>query len=145
MSLMPFFKLVWIKHSYGLLSAVSLNCTCKVTDFTNPMLGGITGLPCSWRKWIQEPDPPGWGSLKNRDNKLCSWILWDSDLRKAALAMPGQNWKVQTRLLVREGAPHQQTRNCLNIIKERMGKIGRWSQMGTWHQDGLADWLSVVI
>jgi hypothetical protein len=49
----------------------------------------------------------------------------------------GKNWKVQTRLLVRESAPPQQTRNCLKIIKERMGKIGRVSQMGAWHQSGL--------
>jgi hypothetical protein len=47
-----------------------------------------------------------------------------------ALTMPGKNLKVQTRLLVREGASHQQTRNCLKIIKERMGKIGRGSQIG---------------
>jgi hypothetical protein len=39
--------------------------------------------------------------------------------------------KNRPRLIVREGAPHQQTRNCLKkIIKERMGKIGRGSQMG---------------
>jgi hypothetical protein len=41
-----------------------------------------------------------------------------------------QTLKLQTRLPVREGAPHQQTRNCLKIIKERRGKIGRRSQMG---------------
>jgi hypothetical protein len=35
-----------------------------------------------------------------------------------------------TLLLVREGTSHQQTRNYLNIIKERMGKIGSGSQMG---------------
>jgi hypothetical protein len=52
---------------------------------------------------------------------------------------PAKNWKVQTRLLVREGAPHQQTRNCLKLIKERRGKIG-WSQMGAWHKEGLTDW-----
>jgi hypothetical protein len=53
--------------------------------------------------------------------------------------------KLQSRPLVREGAPHQQTCNCLKIIKERRGKIGRGSQMGAWHHDRLADWLSVVI
>jgi hypothetical protein len=69
-------------------------------------------------------------ATKNRDNKLCSVVPWDSDLRKAAVAMPGKNWKVQTQLLVKEGAPQQQTRICIQIIKERMGKIGRGSQMG---------------
>jgi hypothetical protein len=100
-----------------------------------PVPGGNTG---TW------PSRLG-GSLKNKDNKLCSWVPWDSDLRKPALAMPSINWKVQTRLLVREGAPHQQTRTCLKIIKGRREKIGRGSQMGAWHQDRLADWLSVII
>jgi hypothetical protein len=36
-----------------------------------------------------------------------------------------------TRLLVREGAPHQQTRNCQQQkMKERRGKIDRGSQLG---------------
>jgi hypothetical protein len=44
------------------------------------------------------------------------------------------------------GRPTQQTRNCQKkIIKERKEKIGRGSQMCAWHQDVLADWLSVVI
>jgi IS30 family transposase len=59
--------------------------------------------------------------------------------------MPGKNWKVQTRLLVREGAPQPTRNRKKKKIKERMGKIGRRSQVGAWHQDGLADWLSVVI
>jgi hypothetical protein len=33
------------------------------------------------------------GSLKNRDNKLCSCVPWDSYLRKTALAMPGKTEK----------------------------------------------------
>jgi hypothetical protein len=80
-----------------------------ITIEVNLMPGGITGLRCSWGKWIQEHDPPGWASLKNRINKICSWVLRDSELRKAALAIPSKekkNWKLQTRLLVREGAPH---------------------------------------
>jgi hypothetical protein len=91
------------------------------------MPGGITGLSCSWGKWIQEPDPPGWGSLKNRDNKLCSWVACDSDLRKAGLAMPGKNWKVRTRLLIREGTSHQQTRNCLK--NNQRENENNWSRL----------------
>jgi hypothetical protein len=72
---------------------------------------------------LQEPGLPGWGGLKNRGNKLCSRVQWDSDLRKDALAMPGKNWKVQTRPLVREGAPRQETRNCKKNL--RMGKRSR--------------------
>jgi hypothetical protein len=44
-------------------------------------------------------------------------------MRKAALSMPTQ--KLQTRLLVREGTPHQRTRNCLNKFKSnyRLGNL----------------------
>jgi hypothetical protein len=38
--------------------------------------------------------------------------------------------KRQTRPLVREGAPHQQTRNCLKIIKERGRTFVLGFQMG---------------
>jgi hypothetical protein len=63
-----------------------------------------------------------------KNNKLWSWVPWDSDLRKAALAMPGKNWKAQTRLLVKEDAPHQQTRNCKKKNDQREnGK--NWSQV----------------
>jgi hypothetical protein len=61
-------------------------------------------------------------------------------LRKAALAMPSNNWKLQARPLFREGAPHQQTRNYLKIIKDRR-KIGHGPQVGAWHQDRLRLWL----
>jgi hypothetical protein len=40
-------------------------------------------------------------------------IPWGPDLRKTVLAMSSKNWKLWTLLLVREGAPHQQIRNCL--------------------------------
>jgi hypothetical protein len=67
----------------------------------------IIGLHCSLGGGgMQEPAPPGWGSLKTRDNKIYSWVPWDSDLRKAALAMPQKEIKLQTRRLVREGVPH---------------------------------------
>jgi hypothetical protein len=51
--------------------------------------------------------------------------------------MHSRNWKPQTGLSDREGAPHQQIRNCLEILKERRRKIGRGSQIGAWHQDRL--------
>jgi hypothetical protein len=40
----------------------------------------------------------------------------DSDARMTALVRASSNCKRQTRPLVRESAPHQQTRNCV-IIK----------------------------
>jgi hypothetical protein len=68
-----------------------MTCTVQVLvcciTYANPMPGGITGLPCSWGKYKQEPGPRGWGILKNTDNKICSRVPWDSDLRKAALAV----------------------------------------------------------
>jgi hypothetical protein len=71
-----------------------------------PNACGCNGVPCSWWKKIQEPGSPGWGSLKNWGNKICSWVLRDSEL---ALTMPSNNGKLQARPLVRGGAPHQQT------------------------------------
>jgi hypothetical protein len=41
--------------------------------------------------------------------------------------MPCKNWKLQTRLLVREGAPHQQTRKCLKNNQRENGK--NWSRV----------------
>jgi hypothetical protein len=32
----------------------------------------VAGLPSCWGKYMQESFPPGWGSLKNRDIKICS-------------------------------------------------------------------------
>jgi hypothetical protein len=47
------------------------------------------------------------------DNKILSWVPRDSDPKKTPLARPSNSWKAKTRPLVRKGAPHQQTRNCL--------------------------------
>jgi hypothetical protein len=41
-----------------------------------------------------------------------------------------QKLKLQIRLLVRESAPHPQTRNCVKIMKEKRIKIVGVSQMG---------------
>jgi hypothetical protein len=37
------------------------------------------------------------------------------------------------------GRPTSTNPQLSNIIKKQWGKIGRGSQMGAWHQDGLAD------
>jgi hypothetical protein len=39
------------------------------------------------------------------------------DSKMTALARASSNCKGQTRPLVRDSAPHQQTRNCLTVIK----------------------------
>jgi hypothetical protein len=51
------------------------------------------------------------------DSKICPRVLRDSDPNMTALARPSSNCKLQTRPLVKEGAPNQQTRNCQTIIK----------------------------
>jgi hypothetical protein len=40
----------------------------------NTVPGGITGPPCSWGIKIRWPGSPGWGSLKNWDNKIWFWV-----------------------------------------------------------------------
>jgi hypothetical protein len=82
----------------------------------NPVPGGITGPPCSWGIW--GPGPPGWGggSLESETVKIW-WSPRYSDPRMTALMRASSNCKRQTRPHVREGAPHQQTRNCLSVIK----------------------------
>jgi hypothetical protein len=49
-------------------------------------------------------------------SKICSWLPRDWDPRMTALARASRNCKWQTRPLVREGAPHKQTCNCLTVI-----------------------------
>jgi hypothetical protein len=80
------------------------------------MSEGITGLPCSWEIETRESGPPSWGSLKFETVKYYE-SSGDSDPRKTALARLSNNFKLHARPLVREGAPHQQTLNCLKMIK----------------------------
>jgi hypothetical protein len=60
-----------------------------------------------------------WRKGKSRfwDSKLWSRVPWESDPKLSALARPRSNCKRQIRPLVRERAPHQQTSNCLTVIK----------------------------
>jgi hypothetical protein len=70
--------------------------------------------------------------------KIWSRVPCDSDPKMTALARPRRNCKRQTRPLVRQSAPHQQTR-------KRLKKSGLKPQMGALFQDRLADWPPVVI
>jgi hypothetical protein len=65
------------------------------------------------------------GKSRIWDSKIWSRVPWDSDPRMTALARTSSNCKRQTHSLVRESAPHQQTRNCLTVIK-----IWSWSPDG---------------
>jgi hypothetical protein len=73
------------------------------------------------------------GNLES-NSKIWPRVLLDSDLKMTALARASSNCKRQTRSLVRESAPHQQTRNCLTVKKS-----GCKPQMGALFQDRLAD------
>jgi hypothetical protein len=75
-----------------------------------------TGPPCSWGI-----NTGTWSSRLRKyriwDSNILSWVPRDSDPRMTALARSSSNCKRQTRPLVRKGAPHQQTRNCLRVTK----------------------------
>jgi hypothetical protein len=60
-----------------------------------------------WRKWKSQI----W------DNKIWMRVPRDSDPKMTALARTSSNCKRQTRPLVRDNAPNQQTRKCLTVIK----------------------------
>jgi hypothetical protein len=81
--------------------------------------------------------PTRLGESQIWDGKIWSWVLRDSDLRITALARASSNCKWQTCPLFRKGASHQQSCNCLTIIK-----IWYWAPDGclTPRQ---TDWLTV--
>jgi hypothetical protein len=51
------------------------------------------------------------------DSKIWPWVARDSDPRMTVPARANSNCKWQTHPLICEGAPHQQTHNCLTVIK----------------------------
>jgi hypothetical protein len=57
------------------------------------------------------------GKSRIWESKIWSRAQRNSDPRMTALARASSNSKRQTRPLVRQNAPHQQTRNCQTIIK----------------------------
>jgi hypothetical protein len=57
------------------------------------------------------------GKSRIWDSKIWPRVPRESDPKRTALAKERSNSKRQTRPLVREGAPHQQTRSCLTVIK----------------------------
>jgi hypothetical protein len=81
---------------------------------------------------IRGPGPPGWRGLESETVKRWSCVPRDSDPRKTALTRVGSSCKQQTRLLVREGAPRQQSPHMSDSNKNLV-----------LAPDG-ADWPSVV-
>jgi hypothetical protein len=74
------------------------------------------------------------------DSEIWSRVPRDSGPRKTALARASSMYKRQTRPLVREGAPHNEARNCQTVIN-----IWSWAPDGARHQDLLTDWPSVAM
>jgi hypothetical protein len=75
-------------------------------------------LPGPCGGYIRRPDGQArLGESRIWDSKIRSRVPRDSGLRMTVLARASNNCKRQTRPLVRESAPHQQTRNCLAVIK----------------------------
>jgi hypothetical protein len=109
----------------------------------------------SRRRRKGNPVPGGykWGDLaflvegvSNLRQYIWSWVPRDSDPRMTALVWASSSCKRHTRPLVRDGAPHQQTRNSLTMIKTQSWALDgcltpRQSasslQSAAWHQDSL--------
>jgi hypothetical protein len=138
------------ESSYSLLrlefepSVSRFTCSLEDCRFLNPIPGGKTGLPCPEENKYRNLALRVGGVSKietikyaheSRGNQSSERLRWRCQT----------NWKLQIRLLVREGASHNQIRNWLKIIKERRRKIVSGSQMGAWYQNRLVDWPSVVI
>jgi hypothetical protein len=89
--------------------------------------------------------PPGWWSLR-WDSKIWPWVLRDFNARMTALAWPRSNCTINYRPVLSSERALQNNKRA-TVWRKCQGerKIGHWSQMRAWHQDGLSDWLSVVI
>jgi hypothetical protein len=78
--------------------------------------------------YIRRPSPQRWGSGIWEIN-IWSRVQRNSDLRITALSKASNNCKTETRPLVKEGIPHQQTRNRLTEKSSGLGlKIDDWHQ-----------------
>jgi hypothetical protein len=92
-----------------------LRCCNQDKSRYSPCAGGVEYLhrsPESRRRRQK-------GKSRIWDSKIWSQVPEDSDPRMTAVATASSYCKRQTRPLVREGAPHQQTHNCLTVIKIR--------------------------
>jgi hypothetical protein len=67
---------------------------------------------------------------------LWLWMLTSEIVNIGVIYCYDRN-KWQTCPFVKEGAPHQQNRNCLTATE-----IWSWAPDGAWNQDWLINWLS---
>jgi hypothetical protein len=96
---------------------------------------------CNWATlFLGEINTGTWPSMLGEsqiwDNNIWSRALLHLDSRKTALGRPSRNCKLQNHPLIREGAPHQQTHNCLTIIKRKLVTGPKWVH------DTKIDWLT---
>jgi hypothetical protein len=87
-------------------------CCIYISEQT-PCGGGVEYLhrdPASLRRRRK-------GKSQIWDSKIWPWVLWDSDQKMTVVARASRNCKWQSRPLVREVAPNQQSHNCQTIIK----------------------------
>jgi hypothetical protein len=115
--------------------------TPRLTDWLT--ISRKVTLTLTWL-WRDEREPSAWGhdwatlflgdvntgTWSSRlgesqiwDSKIWSRVPRDSNQRIIALARTSSNCKQQTRSLVKESDPHQQTRNCLTVIKAPDGSL----------------------
>jgi hypothetical protein len=132
-SFCPQSAFTWLMRIAEKISLWSCNVSCEVRTYFLYVIclniggGGIIGLPISWGdistgKWLSTlSDSQNW------DSQVRFWVHQGSDVRKIALAIaiPSNNWKLQTRPLVREGASYEQSHNCIKDNYEE--KKGDWS------------------
>jgi hypothetical protein len=90
------------------------------------VVGGDEKEPSAWGyNWatlfLRDINTGTWPSMLGEsqicDSKIWSRVPLDLDPKIAALARTSSNYIRQTRSIVRESSPHQQTRNCLTEIK----------------------------
>jgi hypothetical protein len=105
-----------------------------------------TPRPCGWEFEYVHRGPASCrrrrkGKSQIWDTRRWSRVSRKSDQRKATMAKANSIYKIQTRPLVREGAPeNNQDRNCQKVIN-----IWLWVPDENRHQDVLIDWPSVAI
>jgi hypothetical protein len=104
---------------------------CYKQDSLKPCGGGFEYLhrdPASRRRRRK-------GKSQIWDSKIWSRVSNNSNPRKTTLARTSSIYKIQTRPLVREGAPEKIDHNCQNVTN-----IWSWAPDGARHQDLLIDW-----
>jgi hypothetical protein len=116
----------WTERGLVFIAHTSVYC---VTDNVNTLCTYWLTIDWYWQKRLTK-DRPDLSPERVHPRLRCQWPAATVNYR---------------HVLSSERA--LQNNNPATVLKKFQGeiKIGRGSEMGAWHQDGLADWLSVVI